>query len=498
KSRWGLPFASLLGALNAQLDLGLAAIGGKDSMSGSFEELDVPPTLISFAAALGNVAHLCSPEWKQPGSKLYLLAPTYDSTRMPESRSLLAVYAQISALIHAGHALSTYALCYGGAAAGLLKMALGNGLGCRLQDEITLDQLFAYGYGSFLVEVAADAPAPAGATLIGEILPTYHLYYRGEIIPLLQIEKIYNARLENVFPCHPPENTTQNIPLLSWDNREQLPKIQPRCKMARPRVLIPVFPGTNCEYDTAAAFARVGAEPHIEIIRNINSAALADSVAHMAKEIAKAQIIMIPGGFSGGDEPDGSGKFITAFFRNPLIREAIETLLDHRDGLMGGICNGFQALIKLGLVPFGHIRDAAPDSPTLTFNTIGRHQSRLIRSRITAIKSPWLSLCQNGDIHTIAISHGEGRFVCAPELLQQLAQNGQIAAQYVDDQGLPTMDIHDNPNGSYQAVEAVTSPDGRIFGRMGHPERATSYCLQNIPGDKDAKMFAGAVAYFTS
>ncbi len=495
-ARWGLPLASLLGALNAQLDLGLAAIGGKDSMSGSFEQIDVPPTLISFAAAMGDCRHICSPEWKRPGSRLVWCKPRYQQGGLPEKESLLAVYAQVAELIRSGAALSVYTPATGGAAAGLLKMALGNGLGCRLDSAVPLTELFAYRYGSFLVELAAGAPAcdPEFAREIGVILPEYALYYGEEKIDLAQMEQAYEQTLEGVFPLKVAAQTAEQPPLLQYPGKTVA--VKKGGLEVKPRVLIPVFPGANCEYDTAAAFARAGATPHIEIVRNISPAALADSVARLAAEIGKSQIVMLPGGFSGGDEPDGSGKFINAFFRNPAVAQAVACLLEQRDGLMGGICNGFQALIKLGLVPFGRICDATEDSPTLTFNTIGRHQSRLIRSRVASVKSPWLAQCAVGEIHTIAISHGEGRFVCPPALLQQLAEQGQLAAQYVDEQGQPSMDIRYNPNGSVWAVEALTSPDGRVFGRMGHPERAGKYCLQNVPGDKDAKMFAGAVAYF--
>ncbi len=490
-SRWGMPLASLLGALNAQLDLSLASIGGKDSMSGSFEQIDVPPTLISFAVAMGDCRRVCSPEWKKAGSSLIWLKPQYDANGLPEKDSLLAVYRQVAQWIQSGQVLSAYTPVYGGVAEGLLKMALGNGLGCRLNPALTMADLFDYSYGSFLLEVQGDL-CNSGINL-GEILPEYALYYGTERVDLTEIENIYHNTLAKVFPTRVAESGDVP-PVLSYTQKQVLVKKGGR--VVRPRITIPVFPGTNCEYDTAAAFRRAGGDPRLLIIRNLTPDLLAESAQELAKAIDQSQILMLPGGFSGGDEPDGSGKFITAFFRNPLVAQSISRLLSQRDGLIGGICNGFQALIKLGLVPFGEIRDPQADSPTLTFNTIGRHQSRLIRSRVASVKSPWMGLDQVGDIYTIAISHGEGRFVCPLPLLRQLAENGQIAAQYVDENGTPSMDIAANPNGSLWAVEALTSPDGRVFGRMGHPERAARYCLQNVPGDKDVKMFAGAVAYF--
>ncbi|MCR4963393.1 MAG: phosphoribosylformylglycinamidine synthase [Firmicutes bacterium] len=490
-SRWGMPLASLLGALNAQLDLSLASIGGKDSMSGSFEEIDVPPTLISFAVAMGDCSRVCSPEWKRAGSPLVWLKPEYDADGLPEKDSLLAVYRQVAQEIQAGQVLAAYTPAYGGVAGGLMKMALGNGLGCRLDPELSLAELFDYSYGSFILELREEVPG-LGQPL-GTVIPQYVLQYGTETVDLAEIEKIYDGKLAKVFPVRTPQRE-ETPPTLGYTQKQVF--VKKGGAVARPRVTIPVFPGTNCEYDTAAAFRRAGGDPRLVIVRNLTPEMLAESVTALAKAIDESQILMLPGGFSGGDEPDGSGKFITAFFRNPAVAESIQRLLEQRDGLIGGICNGFQALIKLGLVPFGEIRDAQADSPTLTFNTVGRHQSRLIRSRVASVKSPWMSLDQVGDIYTVAISHGEGRFVCPMPLLRQLAENGQVAAQYVDENGAPSMDIAANPNGSLWAVEALTSPDGRVFGRMGHPERAARHCLQNVPGQKDVKMFAGAVAYF--
>ena len=486
--RWGRPFSALLGALDAQLDLEIAAIGGKDSMSGSFEKLDVPPTLVSFAIAAGSTSQVISPEFKLPGSKVVLLTPKMNGI-LPDPASLQAVYRRVEGLIAAGKVQAAYTPGYGGIAEALFKMCLGNRIGFKLAQGVDLDELFGYSYGSFVLELTDDEPV---GVLLGETQGKY-LFQRGEeTLDLADLQEIYESKLEPVFPYR----THLDSAPLEAVRYEAAERVAPKIGAARPRVLIPVFPGSNCEYDSARAMTRAGADPHIFVINNLSPASIAQSVRDLAAEIAKSQIVMLPGGFSGGDEPDGSGKFITAVLRNPLVTEAVHELLKNRDGLMLGICNGFQALIKLGLVPYGEIRDMDEDCPTLTFNTIGRHQSRLVRTRIASNKSPWLQFCQVGDIHTIPVSHGEGRFVASDELIAQLVNNGQIATQYVDIEGQPTMDIRYNPNGSTLAVEAITSPDGRVLGKMCHSERSGENLYKNVPGDKYQKLFEGGVAYF--
>ena len=349
--------------------------------------------------------------------------------------------------------------------------------------------MYAYNYGAFVLEAAEDLE---GLTVLGETTYDYALKIGIETIDMQEICDIYEGKLESVFACNIQTETTPVAPLEYKADKRVAPKIG----VAKPKVLIPVFPGTNCEYDTARALARAGADPKVMVVRNLCAKDIAESVQAFAKELSDAQIVFIPGGFSGGDEPDGSGKFITAFFRNPAIQEEVHKLLKTRDGLMAGICNGFQALIKLGLVPYGEIVAPNADTPTLTFNTIGRHQSRLVNTRVASNKSPWLSASEVGDIHTVAISHGEGRFVCPKDLIGTLIENGQIATQYIDDQNQPTMNIRYNPNGSLLAVEGITSPDGRVFGKMGHSERFSDNVYKNVDGIKDNGMFKNAVAYF--
>lgn len=486
-ARWGAPFAALLGALEAQLELGCAAIGGKDSMSGSFEGLDVPPTLVSFAVSAAKAGNIISPEFKKTGSKLYLLSPKYDKNGLPEFESLKAVFDTAEGLIADKKALSVWAVGAGGIAEGVFKMALGNRIGAALT--INDERLYECRCGSFIVEAGGGLDAEE----IGETIGAYSVHLGGEAIDLALLQHLWEQKLEPVFPCN-------NIPtpkiIVPCFNYEAKARISPAIKAAKPRVLIPVFPGTNCEYDTARAFERAGAEAEIFVIRNLSSADIMGSVSEFEKAVNRANIIALPGGFSGGDEPDGSGKFITAFFRSPQVAEATQKLLDTRDGLMCGICNGFQALIKLGLVPYGKITAPTAESATLTYNVIGRHQSMLVRTRVASNKSPWLMHCNIGDIHTTAVSHGEGRFVASFELIDSLAANGQIATQYVDLGGAPSLDIRFNPNGSACAIEGITSPDGRIYGKMAHSERVTDGVYMNVPGNKDNLMFKGAVDYF--
>ena len=486
--RWGQPLAALLGAFQAQLDYGVAAIGGKDSMSGTFETLDVPPTLVSFAVTTEKIPHIISPEFKGAGHRVVLLAPAYDENGLPEKASQMALFEKVTSLMRGGKVLAAYTPGYGGVAEAVLKMALGNGVGLAFEENLTLEQLFGYTYGAFVLEVEGDV---CDGVLLGETTEAPQFTYRGTALALDKLQALYENKLEPVYPCN-IESKKEEIPAFTYKASAHA-KAAP---IAKPRVLIPVFPGTNCEYDTAKAMAAAGAEPEIFVIKNLSSSAVKESVEAFAQKIKNSQIIFIPGGFSGGDEPDGSGKFITAFFRSPAIAAGVTELLEQRDGLMCGICNGFQALIKLGLVPFGRILDTDAACPTLTFNTIGRHQSRLVQTRVASNKSPWLMNTQPGQIYTVPISHGEGRFLADDALIARLAENGQIATQYVDFAGNPTMDIHFNPNGSCAAIEGITSPDGRVFGKMGHSERTGKGLYKNVPGDFDMGMFASAVRYF--
>ena len=487
---WGKPLAALLGALEAQLDFGVAAIGGKDSMSGSFENIHVPPTLVSFAVGVCPAERIISGEFKRAGSSIGWLKCESRSNGTPDPESQKALFAKVDALIRSGKVLSVYAVGKGGAAAAAFRMALGNGFGVRF--DISPDELFEPVYGSFLVEYAEGVVAEAA---IGQTTRERVFACGSECADAAELEKMYEERLENVFPVKVRKEyarpQTFGYEAKGWAH--------PKLSVARPRVIIPVFPGTNCEYDTARAFLKAGALPQIMVIRNLTTEDVARSVEAFAEAVRQSQIVFIPGGFSGGDEPDGSGKFIAAFFRNPKLRERIDELLHLRDGLMGGICNGFQALIKLGLVPYGEIREAeACNEATLTFNDIGRHQSRLVRTRICSNKSPWLMFAQVGDVHIAPVSHGEGRFVADPEMIARLAANGQIATQYCDLDGQPTMDLPDNPNGSCAAIEGITSADGRVFGKMAHSERVgfNVDLYKNVPGNYDNGMFRGAVEYF--
>ena len=485
--RWGLPFGALLGALKAQMELGLAAIGGKDSMSGTFEDIDVPPTLISFAVSTAKADHVLSPEFKGAGHNLYVIKPAYDANGEADYESVRAVFAKMAEWIKEEKICSVWALDRGGIAEGLLKCALGNRIGVKLETET---DLFGKCYGGFLFETEAEME---GAEKIGTTIDAYELKAENETISLDELQKIYEDKLQPVFPYTHVDFGTE---IRNCDCEER-GTMHASYTCEKPHVLIPVFPGTNCEYDTARAFEREGAEAEIFVIRNLTSKDIEESAEGFAEAIGRSQIIAVPGGFSGGDEPDGSGKFITAFFRNPKVKAAVTELLDEREGLMLGICNGFQALIKLGLVPYGKIIDTDEHCPTLTFNTIGRHQSMLVRTRIASVKSPWLRYANTGDINTVAISHGEGRFVAEKEVMDQLIANGQIATQYVDFEGNPTADIHFNPNNSFNAVEGILSPDGRILGKMGHSERSGSSLYRNVPDlSTQEYIFRGAVDYF--
>ncbi|MDO4590551.1 MAG: phosphoribosylformylglycinamidine synthase, partial [Slackia sp.] len=502
--RWGKPAAAVLGALKAQVELGVGAIGGKDSMSGSFENLDVPPTLVSFATAVGSVERVTSPEFKKAGSRIALIEPAYtQGTAMPEAESFLAGADMVEALIADGKALAVSTPGFGGLAEALFKMCVGNGIGVTLNESVAADALFGLNYGAFVVELADDAELPAGdaavsVTEIGVTSEAYEFVAAGETLDLAKLQEAWEHGIEDVFPYRTDEAERAAAPKVEAVSYTDALPLAYCGSIAKPRVVIPVFPGTNCEFDTAHAFERAGAEAQTLVINNLTPAAVAESTKALVEAIRASQIVMLPGGFSGGDEPDGSAKFITAFFRAPEVTEAVRDLLQNRDGLMLGICNGFQALVKLGLVPYGDIRPMDDTCPTLTFNEIGRHQSRLVRTRVASNLSPWFSMCEVGDVHTVAISHGEGRFVASPELAAQLAANGQIAAQYVDEAGAPSMDLAVNPNGSVMAIEAITSPDGRVLGKMGHTERNGYGLYKNVPGDTFQPLIEGGVNYFTA
>ena len=455
-ARWGKPFSALLGALSAQLDFGIASIGGKDSMSGSFEALDVPPTLVSFAVTTGKTSDAVTPEFKAPGHKVVIISPEYGANGLPDPESEKECFGLVTKLCREGKVFSAYTPGAGGVAEAVYKMCIGNGIGFEYDAAFTLTDAFSYSYGSFLLEVCEDV----GGRTVGRTTDGGAVSYRGERVPLSKLDRLYESKLEGVYPTLERDGAHK----LESFTYEAEKRRAPAVKCARPRVLIPVFPGTNCEYDSARAFSEAGAEASVFVINNLTPDDVASSAERFAKELSSSQMLFVPGGFSGGDEPDGSGKFIMAFLKNEQIKREVHRLLDERDGLVAGICNGFQALIKLGLVPYGHIVDTDPDSPTLTFNTISRHQSKLVRIRIASNKSPWLSGTNAGDIYTVPISHGEGKFLAPEPLVRSLAENGQIATQYVDLDGDPTDDVRFNPNGSVFAIEGITSPDGRVFG----------------------------------
>ena len=488
--RWGKPLAALLGAFKAQKELGIGSIGGKDSMSGSFEDLDVPPTLVSFAVTTEKIKDIVSPEFKSAGNKLYLFAPIYDEdTNLPNTKSLINTFNKVTELMRSGKVVSAYTPGIGGIAEAVMKMSFGNGLGFKYEDYLSVSKIFDYSYGSFLIETSEDID---DGILIGTVTDDNNITLGNESVNINELLGIYEDKLESVYSCNIADLKT---PMQNFEFKaESYPA--PAIKVARPKVLIPAFPGTNCEFDSAKAMRDAGADPEIIVIKNLTASGIQSSIEEFATKLKDAQMIFIPGGFSGGDEPDGSGKFITAFFRNAAIKEGVTNLLDNRDGLMCGICNGFQALIKLGLVPYGKIIDTDENCPTLTFNTIARHQSRIVRTRVASNKSPWLALTTVGDIYNVPISHGEGRFLASEELIKKLASNGQIATQYVDLGGNATSDVHFNPNNSMYAIEGITSPDGRVFGKMGHSERIGEGLYKNVLGKYDIRMFEAAVKYF--
>ncbi|MBQ8881802.1 MAG: phosphoribosylformylglycinamidine synthase, partial [Clostridia bacterium] len=485
--RWGKPLSALLGAFKAQLDLGYGAIGGKDSMSGSFEDLDVPPTLVSFAVTTGKTDEVISNEFKGAGHKLVLIKPEYNEHGLPEINSLKECFGKVTALMRAGKVYSCSTLTYGGLAEIVLKSCMGNGVGVKFADDLTLDNIFGYLYGAFVIETDDESVGRVvGYTTEEEILE-----FKGEQLCLKCLYKDYEGKMESVYPV--AEKPAKTLETFSFTTTE---RVAPTIKVAKPKVLIPVFPGTNCEFDSAKVMMDAGADAEIFVINNLSASGISRSVDEFAKKLKTAQIVFVHVGFSGGDEPDVSGKFIMAFFRGDAVKNEVHELLNNRDGLMCGICNGFQALIKLGLVPYGKIIEPDANAPTLTFNTIARHQSKIVRVRVASNKSPWLAQTQVGDIYNVAISHGEGRFLASDEVVKQLVANGQVATQYVDLDGNATDDIRYNPNGSICAIEGITSPDGRVFGKMGHSERIGKGLYRNVYGEYDMKMFDSAVKYF--
>ena len=494
--RWGKPMAALLGAFQAQMALGVPSIGGKDSMSGTFKDMDVPPTLVSFAINTEKMHNIISPEFKKAGSVLVKVTTAYDEAGVPNFAQLKRHFAVIHEQIVAGRVISAHTIGFGGAAAAVCKMAFGNDIGADVK---LGGDVFAPQYGSFILEVngfAEDVPAffegcayeVIGATAAGDII------INGAAVSIAEAKEAWLSPLESVFPTR----WLEPVEAADIDVTPFAPAapVAAKSNFAKPRVLIPVFPGSNCEYDSKACFDRAGADAEIFVVRNLTGDMLKESIAEMTAKIKQSQMIMIPGGFSAGDEPEGSGKFIAAMFRNPSVREATMELIKNRDGLMLGICNGFQALVKLGLVPYGEIRDMDEDSSTLTFNTIGRHISMIARTKITSKLSPWFANLQLGDVHNVACSHGEGRFAASDAVLAQLAANGQIATQYVDFNNKASNAIQFNPNGSMWAIEGITSPDGRILGKMGHSERIGRGLYKNVPGDKDQKLMEAGVGYF--
>lgn len=497
--RWGAPFSALLGAYSAQLGFGLPSIGGKDSMSGTFNdeehgEINVPPTLVSFAVNVSDLQHVVTPELKTAGSKLVLLEIEKDPYDLPVYAQVLDAYAALYRDMEAGAVISAYALGAGGIAEAVSKMAFGNRLGVSLSEQVSEEELFAPGWGNLVCEVPAGQLSALTIPYreIGQVTDQEAFAYGSTAIVMADALTSWTQTLEPVFPTKAGTDQGSVQTKLYKASSVYVCKH----KVARPTVFIPVMPGTNCEYDSTKAFERAGADVIVGVLRNQSASDIRDSIEEYKKAIAKSQMILFPGGFSGGDEPDGSAKFFATVFRNAAMQEAIEDLLNQRDGLILGICNGFQALIKLGLLPNGRIEPQQADSPTLTTNTIGRHISRMANLKVVSNQSPWLAQAELGGVYVNPLSHGEGRFVANEEWLKRLSENGQIATQYVDLAGNPTMDEEWNPNGSYMAIEGITSLDGRIFGKMGHSERRSDGVAKNIVGDQDMRIFESGVKYF--
>lgn len=497
-TRWGEPFSALLGAYFAQDELELPSIGGKDSMSGTFHDIDVPPTLVSFAVDVANVNSVISPEFKGSGNKVICISLERDEFELPNFNMLKKNYRAIHNLINEGHVLSAHTVGYGGISEAVSKMAFGNMIGIEILEDFNSERLFSPDYGSIILEIGKEVDlnsilSDINYTILGVTTTESNIKYGKMCIDLKVLIEKWSNTLEKVFPTKTKlQNKEVKNDLYKTDNIYIC-----KNKVAKPKVFIPIFPGTNCEYDTKKAFINVGADVNTLVFKNLRPNHIEESIDSMEKFINNSQIVMIPGGFSAGDEPEGSGKFIATIFRNKKIKEAIANLLNDRDGLMLGICNGFQALIKLGLVPYGEIIELNEKSPTLTYNTIGRHISCMVNTKIMSNKSPWLSNVNVGDVQAIPVSHGEGRFVASKEVVDKLFENGQIATTYVDMKGNPTMDISYNPNGSVYAIEGITSPDGRILGKMGHSERIGTNVAKNIIGNQDQLLFKSGVEYFT-
>jgi phosphoribosylformylglycinamidine synthase len=496
--KWGKPFSALLGALYAQLMLEIPAIGGKDSMSGTFNDISVPPSLVSFAVDVVKADRVVSPEFKNDSSRVIFVAAEYNEYDLPNMKKIKERFQKVSRLIASGRVSAARSVRRGGIAAAITEMSLGNGIGFRFNRRKEADELFTPKYGSFILELLPNTDLDkyldeTDYEDLGVTIEKAQIIVGGAAISLTQAERAYTQPLEKIFPTKTKDSNMKTVSKTSYGIGNRIRK---QSSYAKPRVFIPVFPGTNCEYDSERGFVKAGALVDTLVIRNLTPQAVEESVVKIVEGINNAQIVMLPGGFSAGDEPDGSGKFIAAMFRNPRIKDAVTRLLNRRDGLMLGICNGFQALIKLGLVPYGEIRDLTIDSPTLTYNTIGRHVSCMVETKIMSNLSPWFNNAVIGDIHRIAVSHGEGRFVAGTEVIARLRANGQIATKYVDDMGNPTLKMPYNPNGSMEAIEGITSPDGRVLGKMGHSERVGESVAKNVPGVKDQQLFAAGVAYY--
>lgn len=498
--KWGKPFSALLGAFYAQSKFEIPAIGGKDSMSGTFKDIEVPPTLVSFAVDTVDAKKVVSPEFKKADSKVVMLCVNKAENDVVDFEELKRNLDKVRELIHGNKVLSTYALGFAGVGEAISKMAFGNKIGFKFSEEaekaFTDDKLFEASYGNIVLELANDDLSMLEGynyVVIGSTVKEASIFIKGEELALDELYKAHCSTLEPIFPTK-TEEVKSKIETISYISQGEAKKSS--LSIATPRVFIPAFPGTNCEYDSARAFERAGANASIRVFKNLTYKDIEDSIDTIVNEIKSSQIIMLPGGFSAGDEPDGSGKFIATVFRNPRVQEAINEFLTQKDGLMLGICNGFQVLIKLGLVPYGEIRVPSESAPTLTYNNIGRHQAKIARTRISSNKSPWLAQTNVGDIHNIAISHGEGKFVASEDVMRELIANGQVATQYVDFNNEATYDIEFNPNGSFYAVEGITSVDGRVFGKMGHSERIGEEVYKNIIGEKDQKIFESGVKYF--
>lgn len=495
--KWGKPFSALLGALHAQHAFGIPAIGGKDSMSGTFKDISVPPSLVAFAVDVMKANCAVSPEFKWSDSNVVVLPAARDAYDLPDFAVLKRNFAKVSELIAEGKVRAAQSVRVGGIAAAVSKMAMGNGIGFTFSEKTTAKELFMSDYGTMILELADKADperdlADVEYYELGRTAEKPNIIFGDAIVSIAKIEKAYEGTLEKIFPT----KTRENIKKVRFVPHVAAHQSTARVKYAKPRIFIPVFPGTNCEYDSARAFEKAGGVVETCVIRNLTPQAVEESVRALVQGIAKSQIVMLPGGFSAGDEPNGSGKFIATMLRNPRIADVITTLLRRRDGLMLGICNGFQALIKLGILPFGEISDMTIDCPTLTQNQIGRHISCMVNTKVVSNISPWLSLTKVGDVHSIAVSHGEGRFVASPEVIAKLRAKGQIATQYVDYAGNPSLNIPFNPNGSTEAIESITSPDGRVLGKMGHSERIGESVCKNVPGEKDQRLFEAGVQYY--